>query len=195
MAKRPDRRIMRTRRSCMHALISLVSEKSYEHITVQDIIDRADIGRSTFYAHFQDKRSLLMDGFSSFRAFLVGHQRKSLAKQVGGLHFRGFGFVLPLLEHVREVLPFCRAMMNSVGKEHLEKVLSDLVREELKVLAPQIRGLIPRDLAVSYAVNSLLAILRWWVDTNAQASPSDVERMFREMTLPGVAAAIGLRAR
>ena len=195
MARRADRRVERTRRSCMHALVSLIAEKGYERVTVQEIIDRADVGRSTFYAHYDDKESLLMEGFGSFRSFLVGHQRKSLAASVGGLHIRGFGFVLPLLEHVREMLPFCRALMNSVGQSHLDQVLTELVREDLKALAPRERGPIPRDVVVRYAVSALTAVIRWWVDDGAKVPPAEVERIFRELALPGLAGGVGLRPR
>ena len=55
-----DRRIARTHRLLQEALISLMGERGYDILTVQDIIDRADVGRSTFYAHFKDKEDLLM---------------------------------------------------------------------------------------------------------------------------------------
>src|SRR6476659_9398638 len=57
---RPDRRVARTRRALKEALTDLILERGYESVTVQDVIDRADVGRSTFYAHFMDKDDLLM---------------------------------------------------------------------------------------------------------------------------------------
>ena len=57
---RPDRRISKTRRALKKALTELILELGYEDVTVQDVIDRADVGRSTFYAHFVDKDDLLM---------------------------------------------------------------------------------------------------------------------------------------
>src|SRR6186713_3590542 len=57
---KPDRRVARTRRALKDALTDLILEKGYESVTVQDVIDRADVGRSTFYAHFVDKDDLLM---------------------------------------------------------------------------------------------------------------------------------------
>src|SRR6476659_7313908 len=57
---RPDRRVSRTRRALKEALTDLILEKGYEGITIQDVLDRADVGRSTFYAHFVDKDDLLM---------------------------------------------------------------------------------------------------------------------------------------
>ena len=60
MRTKPDRRVSRTRRALKEALTDLILEKGYEAVTVQDVIDRADVGRSTFYAHFIDKDDLLM---------------------------------------------------------------------------------------------------------------------------------------
>ena len=57
---RPDRRVSKTRKALKEALTDLILEKGYEGVTVQDVIDRADVGRSTFYAHFVDKDDLLM---------------------------------------------------------------------------------------------------------------------------------------
>ena len=54
-----DRRRQKTRKAVFAAFEELVSKKRYAQITVQDIIDRADIGRSTFYAHFETKDSVL----------------------------------------------------------------------------------------------------------------------------------------
>ena len=58
----PDRRVRRTQKSLHQALIALLLEKNYDTITVQEVLDRADVGRSTFYAHFQSKDELLMSG-------------------------------------------------------------------------------------------------------------------------------------
>ncbi|MEM6707029.1 MAG: TetR/AcrR family transcriptional regulator, partial [Acidobacteriota bacterium] len=57
---KPDRRVTRTKRLLRQALMELVREKDYARITVQDILDRADVGRSTFYTHYRDKDDLLL---------------------------------------------------------------------------------------------------------------------------------------
>ena len=57
---KPDRRVARSKRALKEALTDLILERGYEAVTVQDVIDRADVGRSTFYAHFLDKDDLLM---------------------------------------------------------------------------------------------------------------------------------------
>src|SRR6266542_5467464 len=69
-AKAPDRRVQRTRQLLQGALMSLIQEKGYEALTVQDILDRANAGRATFYAHFDDKEDLLVSRLDGLRASL-----------------------------------------------------------------------------------------------------------------------------
>src|SRR6266566_58483 len=94
-----DRRVQRTQDVLHQALISLMVEKGYEVITVQDIIDRANVGRSTFYTHYVGKQDLLRRGLKNLSKHLVAHQRAALA-QKGSFRERGFGFSLALFEHV-----------------------------------------------------------------------------------------------
>jgi AcrR family transcriptional regulator len=62
-----DRRAARTRRTLHDALIRLILRKGYDALTVQEIIDDADVGRATFYAHYRGKDDLLRGGFERLR--------------------------------------------------------------------------------------------------------------------------------
>ncbi len=68
--RKEDRRVRRTRESLHKALISLALEKNYDSITVQEVLDRADVGRSTFYTHFQSMDELLSLGTQELRVTL-----------------------------------------------------------------------------------------------------------------------------
>ena len=70
-ARRGDRRVQRTQQLLRAALLSLIEEKGFEALTVQDIIDRANVGRATFYAHSDNKEDLLVSGFDGLRAALI----------------------------------------------------------------------------------------------------------------------------
>jgi AcrR family transcriptional regulator len=72
-----DRRIPRTRAMLQHALTSLILKKGYEAVTIQDICDEANIGRSTFYAHYTSKDDLKRSGFEHLRKELVDRQREA----------------------------------------------------------------------------------------------------------------------
>src|SRR5437660_10085913 len=104
MVKRAtDRRVQRTRQLLQDALISMMIEKGYEATTVQDIIDRANVGRATFYAHFADKETLLASRIEDLRAMLTQQQQQALATR-GGVRERRRGFRLAMLEYAARTL-------------------------------------------------------------------------------------------
>src|SRR5260370_12431186 len=80
MAKKPiDRRILRTRATLQHALNSLILKKGYEAVTIQDICDTANVGRSTFYAHYTSKDDLRRNSFEHLRKLPIERQQHTLA--------------------------------------------------------------------------------------------------------------------
>jgi len=116
VAKRRDRRVQRTQHFLRNALFSLIQEKGFESLSVQDIIDRADVGRATFYAHFDNKEDLLLSGFEDLRALLKERQRQALSH---GTIFeeRIFGFSHEMLTHVNEHRHLFQAV---VGKTRVQ---------------------------------------------------------------------------
>jgi AcrR family transcriptional regulator len=83
VAKKEDRRVQRTQRLLREALVALIREKGFEALSVQEIIDRANVGRATFYAHFDNKEDLLASGFDELRASLKERQKDALAHGSG----------------------------------------------------------------------------------------------------------------
>ncbi len=88
MQAKEDRRVGRTRKLLEDALHDLIVEKGYEAVTVQDIIDRANVGRSTFYAHYTDKQQLLFSHFADLEAHLAGPGRAGIRLQLGDVPTR-----------------------------------------------------------------------------------------------------------
>ncbi len=96
-----DRRVQKTKKYLSEALIALILEKGYEQVTIQDIVARANTGRSTFYTHYESKEQLLMDGH----------------KNLGVAFFDGsheFNF-LPLFEHAAQNLHLAKAMFGKMS--------------------------------------------------------------------------------
>ena len=107
-----DRRSQRTQRILHEALMALMQEKRYDAITVQDIIDRADVGRSTFYAHFEDKEDLMINGLM--------HLMEILSDMVAKPSATGETRLLPtqeLFEHVQEHQELFKGMVRGRGLE------------------------------------------------------------------------------
>jgi AcrR family transcriptional regulator len=169
-------------------------ERGYDAVTVQDVLDRADVGRTTFYAHYRDKDDLLVDGLGQLRAFLREHQQTAHARS-GGLRERALGFSLAMFEHAGEQRALFRAIVGrragAIVMQHIRRVFTELVREDLKALAPRAPDA-PIEAIVEYAVGSLMAILMWWADLRSGApSAAEADALFRRLTIPGLVAALG----
>jgi AcrR family transcriptional regulator len=186
MTKQPvDRRVQRTRQLLQNALIGMMVEKGYEATTVQDIIDRANVGRATFYAHFADKETLLASRIEDLRALLAQRQREAV---------QPLGFSLAMFEHAREHLPLYGAI---IGREsgafvlqRIHRTIADLVAPDLKAVG--FKGTAEqRALAVEFVAGAFMAVLTWWLDHDAKLPPQDVDAVFRDLVIRGLATKAG----
>jgi AcrR family transcriptional regulator len=191
-AKTLDRRVQRTQQLLQTALIALIQEKGYEALSVQDIIDRANVGRATFYAHFDNKEDLLVSRLEGLRVSLQAHQRQALA-QATRAEDRVFAYSREMFVHVNEHRTVFRSM---VGKrsgaviQHLfHKMLVDLVREDVKALLPQkAGGATPHEAIVQLIAGGLFGLVLWWVDGSMKLSVEEVDTLFRRLAIPALKA-------
>jgi AcrR family transcriptional regulator len=108
-----DRRVARSREMLHQALLSLIIEKGYEQITVEGICERANVGRSTFYAHFTSKDDLKRGGLEHLCRELIEQQRS--ASSLANTDVRGLAFTLTMFEHARDHIHLYRALAGSRG--------------------------------------------------------------------------------
>lgn len=189
MEKKEDRRVQRTRNMLYDALLDLMIEKGYEAITVQDIIDRANVGRSTFYSHFFDKEQLLLGSIGQLREFLKQQSANRSLSDVSGEY--QFGFSLAMLQHVQSHIRIYKATVGKKGGalvlQHIQHMLADLVRDEIAMFLPySASSPIPQDVMTDFVVNTFLTLLTWWVDRNMPCPAADMDRIFHKLTLSGL---------
>lgn len=191
-----DRRAARTRKALHGALMSLILRKGYEATTIQDIIDQADVGRSTFYDHYTGKEDLLRNGFQILRRELAEAQRAARAR-ADGPQDEPLGFSLAMFEHAGGYADVYLAMVGGRGGivaiNELRKVLSEFVRKELS--AARDDGAVARELVVQFVVGALLSVLTWWLERRPGLTPSQADAMFRRLVLKGVAPSIRAKSR
>lgn len=191
-AKKKDRRIERTRQLLLEALFALIQEKGFEGVTVQDIIDRANVGRSTFYVHFVDKEDLLVQAMDPFSAHLKERQRKALHDSSRSTR-DAFAFCGELFAHADGHRPVVRAMVGKRGaailQRHFQKMQVELVREEVKALFPRAEAAATEAVVQSVAA-ALFGLLVWWMDGRARMTADEVTALFRGMALAAVKAAL-----
>jgi AcrR family transcriptional regulator len=185
-----DRRISRTRAMLQHALTSQILKKGYEAVTIQDICDEANVGRSTFYAHYTSKDDLKRSGFEHLRKQLVDRQREAQAAS-GDIESRSLGFSLTMFEHARDHIDLYRALVGgrggAVSLGQIRQILSDLVRNEFVATAGKNSAdVVPRELVVQYVVGAFMAVMTWWLDGGAKLPPERIDAIFRRLATEGI---------
>ena len=183
--KKTDARVRRTRDALGDALVALMQQKPFETITVQDVLDRAQISRSTFYSHYSDKDDLLMSDaeefFEAISTALSEHGDKSER-------------VFPVNEfftHLSDVQPFFKALVKS-GKfqENMELARGHFARGIERRLSelPRSKSIPPHQLpAIAFThAGALLSLLTWWLDRGMRESPAEMDELFHRIVWNGV---------
>ncbi len=187
--KKEDRRSQRTRRLLHRAVMSLMQEKRYDSITVQDIIDRADVGRSTFYAHYQDKEDLINSSLKEILDELGQHLDDKTPDT------QRIVPTLALFKHVYEGQQHFEAMKGRGLDLMLEKgqvYWHKNIKSQLQARFPQEETpALPLDLVASYLSGALSTFLKWWMANNFPYSPERIDEMFQHLVMPGVWAMLG----
>jgi AcrR family transcriptional regulator len=187
VAEAMDRRTARTRRALHGALMALILRKGYEAITVQDIIDEADVGRSTFYAHYTGKEDLLRTGFQTLRAELTEAQRTARTN-VDRSQDEPLGFSLAMFEHAAGYTDIYRALVGGrggvVAVHEIRRILSEMVKKELSGV--QHDGTVPQEVRIQFVVGAFLTVLTWWLERRPKLTPSQVDTIFRRLVIKGI---------
>jgi AcrR family transcriptional regulator len=167
--------------------VSLNLRKGYEAITVQDIIDEADVGRSTFYAHYTGKEDLLRSGFQSPRTELTEAQRSARAK-LRGAQDEPLGFSLAIFEHAAGYTDVYRALVGgrggAVAVNEIRRILSEVVKKELSSGRHDER--VPQEIRIQFVVSAFLAVLTWWLERRPKLTPCQVDTIFRRLVIKGI---------
>jgi AcrR family transcriptional regulator len=190
--KKPDRRVQRTHQLLRAAMLSLITEKGFEALSVREIVDRANVGRATFYAHFDSKEDLLASGFDGLRASLRECQREALAKK-GRAEERVFAFSQEVFTHADEYRDVFQAMVGkqsgAVVQQILHKILLDLIRDDVKAMASRRdTNSIPVEALARFMAGALVGVLMWWLNAKTRLAAEDMNRIFRCLAIPAVKA-------
>jgi hypothetical protein len=108
-------------------------------------------------------------------------------------------YSLPLFQHVQRNFRICRVLLSTHGgaivEPEMRRILTDLVREEIAIsVPPNVAPAVPLDVIVEYTVGAFLGLLTWWTDQQTPCSAEEIDRRFRALTMPGIAAALELPA-
>lgn len=188
--ERSDARSRRTHAALSAALVELMLEHDFREIRVQDVLDRAGVGRSTFYAHFRNKEDFLHADAERFLGMLESH---FLA---GATNTRRVAPLAELVAHVGEYREFAAALARA-GKaealwglfvEHFARLIARRLSELAGDAAPP-AGALPRELSARLYAAAAIELLKWWIDRGGPMPPAELDDRFHAMVWRGVAAA------
>lgn len=178
-----DRRQQKTRKAVFHAFEELISEKRYEDITVQDIIDRADIGRTTFYAHFETKDSVL----DSLCEDLFHHIfQENLGEEATHDFSRSAhsecDMLTHILYHLKEDKARYRRLFTGESADIFWQRFRVLFRNRLEGQMQEGKwrrqDRIPEDLYMDLYVSGFVETVKWWFCHNCSEKPERVVAYF-----------------
>ena len=180
--QKTDRRVLRTCDTLGDALVALMLEKSFEDITVQDLLDRAGVGRSTFYVHYRDKDDLFLSDVEDF------FENCSTALKRQGASPKRLLPVKEFFTHVREAHEFYAALLRS-GKVNDVHALgrgffARSIDERLRMAG--LEEPVQRSAQANALAGSFFSLLDWWVDKGMKADPQEMDELFHRMAWSGL---------
>ena len=186
--KTSDRRTRRTRQQVNGALVDLIKEKRFDDITVQNLIDRAGVGRSTFYTHFRDKEDAFDQQWFHFNHHLAEQIDWDKAGQ------ESFFPVTFFFQHLQEAQSFYRGLVRSgkadaifkSGVEYLSGDIEAALKERLKSRPVTI----PIPVLSHYLANEFYGLLKWWLDRGMPYTPEAMDKMFHRLVNPTIKSAL-----
>ncbi len=181
-----DRRILKTREAIQDALYSLMSEKQYNKITIQNIIDRANVGRSTFYSHFATKDELLLSSVEHFLQILNDYIKSYFESE--GEKARIIP-VVELFEHIKQNSRVIKGMYNAESSElffeRVQRFWNSQIEEYLSSKQTKGKKLkVPIEVLTNHISSTFIYMLKWWVDNKMPYSPIEMDQYFQELINP-----------
>lgn len=173
-----DRRVLRTRLALRDALLALLPEKGWDDLNVQEICDRANVGRSTFYMHYQSKEDLLSESLNDLRAMLQSTNTE------GDPESTRFAFLPGLLAHMIENRAIFRTVIGRrsghVVERRFRATVVQLLEEEL---ANQNLAGIALDIRARFIAGGWVDLMAWWVDAADPPPIMVLEQQLRNLAL------------
>jgi AcrR family transcriptional regulator len=182
-----DARVKRTRAQLGNAFLDLIMEKPINDVTVQDVLDRSGVGRSTFYLHYRDKDDLLLSQLEMFCEMMSN--ALSLKKDKSWRVMP----VAELFEHIGNQNKLYRVLSDSghlndffdLAEGHFARGIERRLAESGRLNHLPRRELAARSAALS---GSLLSLLRWWLDRGEKETPAEMDKLFHQQVWSGLGA-------
>ena len=177
-----DRRQLKTRQSIFDAFSHLLEKKTYTNITVQDIIDEANIGRSTFYSHFETKDDLLRTLCTEIfhHVFSEDLSKENTHDFSGGVRDIK-AEITHILYHLQDNDRYIKRILSCESGDTFMKYFKEYLRPVFMDELKKVETTVPKDYLLNHMVCDFAETVRWWMD-NDSYSPEDIGEFFLSTT-------------
>jgi len=185
MGNKTDRRIQRTLQLLRESLIDLTLEKGYDAVSVQDITERANLGRATFYLHYKDKDELLIETLDAIVDDLIAQIERVPIEE---WNLFDNAPALLVFRYAEKNADLYRIIMRGQGSmqvaQRLHEVMANFVQRAIETGSAKlgIKPKVPVDFLANYFAGSLLALITWWLENDPGYSAEEMVQMFRQVT-------------
>lgn len=178
-----DRRQRKTREAIFKAFTELLAKKNFNQITVGEIITLADIGRATFYAHFETKDDLLKEFCRELFCHLFDTEHEGEHDHQHIFACDGSESVfLHLIQHLQKndnnILMLLSSHNNELFLGYFRSNLEHLVESHLGLFESQKSQQLPQEFWIHYVTSTFVETIRWWMDNGMKESPEAITEYF-----------------
>ena len=177
-----DRRQQKTRAAIFQAFNRLLEEKHFNNITVQEILDEANVGRSTFYSHFETKEALLKEMCTDIFDHIFSHELHSETSHDFSLSDHGLEEkITHLLYHLKDNKGNILGVLSGESGELFMRYFKEYLMTMFEQYPRSIRNDVPRDLALNHLVGSFVEAVKWWIETRMKMPPEELAACYLKL--------------
>lgn len=193
-----DRRVQRTRELLQKALIELISERGYDEITIQEIVDRANVARTTFYVHYNSKDDLFLSCHeaivSEFQSEPLYPHPLSREQLLSPEAPSGMVSAYRHLEEARARLyPIFQGKDGPLILRRIRDWSAQEIAANLRAAFAETDSAIPLDVLASYLAGAQIALVLWWLEKRRPHTAEDMAQSFQRLQRAAIRDAFGLR--
>ncbi len=193
--RKTDRRILRTRKQLSDALMALILEKGYDAVTIEEITERADLGRTTFYLHYKDKDELLYKSLEAVFDDLVSQMEPYPIDEwpLAGERLSGMAF-----RHAAENAHLYKIILSGQGGTSIAQRIREYIAQTsihiIKTHYAQYIGdsPVPIEVLSNYIASSMMGMITWWLENDQPYTADEMHYFFQQLNFRGTAQTMGL---
>jgi AcrR family transcriptional regulator len=188
-----DRRVQRTRELLQQALIELISERRYDSITIQEIVDRANVGRTTFYLHYSGKVELFMSCHEAIVSEFHFGPPLSREELLSAEAPPGMTSAYRHLLDARALLyPIFQGKDSLLILRRIRDRSAQEIEACLRAAFAEADSTIPFDVLANYLAGARIALVQWWLEKRRPHTPANLAQAFHRLQRAAIRDAFGL---